>query len=64
MANWSPPQLVDLGVNFPVYGFVAVAAADRHYAPEKIKILVAVGIPDVLIFGSVNNQRLLKQVKH
>src|SRR3954454_15876788 len=57
-------ELVNLGVNFRVYGFVAVADADSHDAAEKVEVLVSVSVPDVLIFGPVDNQRLLIEVKY
>ncbi len=46
-------QLVDLRVNLGVHLVVAMADADGDDAAEEIQILVAVGIPDVLIFGVV-----------
>jgi hypothetical protein len=51
-------QRVHLGMHFAVHFFIAVAHADGHDAAKKIQILVAVGVPDVLILGARYDQRL------
>ena len=53
-------QLVDLRVYFLVYGFIAVAHAHRNDAAEEVEILVAVRIPDVLIFRVRDDQRFFE----
>jgi hypothetical protein len=50
-------QLIDLGVNAAVHEVVAVADADGDDAAEEIEVLVAIGIPNVLIFGMRDDQR-------
>ena len=39
---------------------VAMAHADGENAAEEVQILVAVRVPDELIFGMIQNQRLLE----
>ena len=50
-------------VHFGVNLIVAVADADGDDAAEEIEILVAVGVPDVLIFRARHDQRLLEIMK-
>ena len=50
---------VDLGVDL----VVAVADADGHDAAEEIQILVAVGVPDILVLGARDDQRLLVEME-
>ena len=47
---------MDLGVHL----VVAVADADGDDAAEEIEVLVAVGVPDVLILGARDDQRFLE----
>ena len=56
-------QRIHLRVELRVDAVVAVADADRHDAAEEIEILVAVGVPDVLVLGARDHQRLLVIVK-
>ena len=46
----------DFGVNF----IVAVANADGEDAAEEIEVLVAVGIPDELVFGAFDDERVFE----
>ena len=57
-------QLVDLRVYFGVYLIIAVPYADCDNAPEKVQVLIAVRIPDKLIFRVRDHQRLRKVVEH
>ena len=41
------------------YFVVAMADADREDAAEKVQILLAVGVVDVLILGMIDDQRLV-----
>ena len=52
-------QLVDLLVNLSIHRLVAMADADGDDAAEEIQILIAVGVPDELILGVRDDQRLL-----
>ena len=58
------PELVDLLVDAGVHLVVAVADADRDNAAKEIEVLIAIRIPDVLVLGMVNHQRLLEVVKN
>ena len=51
-------QAVDLRVQLLIHLFVAMADADGDDAAEEIQVLIAVGIPDVLILGVRDDQRL------
>ncbi len=56
-------QAIDLRVQLPVHVLIAVADADGDDAAEEIQILIAVGVPDVLILGPRNNERFLVVVE-
>jgi hypothetical protein len=56
-------QLVHLGVDFAIHFLIAVADAYRHNAAEKIEVLIAVDIPNVLILGARYNERLFVVVE-
>ena len=51
-------QLIHLRVNRRVHPVIAVADAHRQDAAEEIQILVAVRIPDELVLGPRDHQRL------
>ena len=51
--------LVDLGVHL----LVAVADADGDDAAEEVEVLVAVGVPDILILGAGDDQGLLEEME-
>ena len=51
-------ERVELLVDFGVHLLVAVADAHGDDAAEEVEILVAVGVPDVLVLGAVDDQRL------
>ncbi len=52
-------QTIDLRVQLAIHLFIAMPDADRDDAAEKIEVLIAVGIPNVLIFGVGDDQRVL-----
>ncbi len=56
-------QPIDLRVHFPVHLFIAMADADGDDAAEEIQVLIAVGIPNVLILGVRDDQRFLVVVE-
>ncbi len=56
-------QFVQLLFNFGVDFIVTVAHADGEDAAEKIKILVAVRIPNELVFGAFDDERVFEVVK-
>ncbi len=47
-----------------VHLIVAVADAHRDDAAEEIQILIAIGVPDVLVFGPRHYQRLFVVMKN
>jgi len=51
---------VDLGVDF----LIAVAHADGDDAAQEIQVLIAVGVPDVLVLGARHNERLFEVMKY
>jgi len=53
-------ELVDLGVNLFIDLVVAVADTDGYDAAEEIEILIAVDVPDVLVFGVGNDEGFLE----
>jgi hypothetical protein len=57
-------ELVHLRVNRLVHLFVAVTDAHGQDAAEEVQVLVAVGIPDELVFGSGQHQRLAEVVEN
>ena len=56
-------KLVELGMNFGIDFIVTVTDADGEDAAEEIKILVAVGIPDELVFGAFDDEWVFEIVK-
>jgi hypothetical protein len=56
-------QRIQLLVNFCVDLVVAMAHAHRHDAAQEIQVLIAIRIPEVLILGARNHQRLLIEVE-
>ena len=52
-------QRVELAVHLGVHLVVAVPHAHRDDAAEEIQVLVAVGVPHVLVLGARHHQRLL-----
>jgi len=56
-------QPVDLGVQLTIYFLVAVPDADGDDAAEKIQVLIAVGIPDILVLGVRDDQRFFVVMK-
>jgi hypothetical protein len=52
-------DLVRLFVDRLGYFLVAMADADGEYAAEEIKELLAVGIVNEMVFGVIDNQRLI-----
>jgi hypothetical protein len=56
-------QAVDLLVNLGADEVVEVSYADRDNAAEEVEILSAVGIPNVLILGPLNDQGFFVVVK-
>ncbi len=56
-------EFIELGMDFGVDFRVAMANADGENAAEEIEILVAVGIPDELVFGAFDDERLFEIVK-
>jgi hypothetical protein len=57
-------QLVDLRVHLLVHGFVAVTHAHRYDAAEEIEILVPVRVPNVLVFGARDNERVFEVIEN
>ena len=57
-------QLAHLFHDLLVHGLVAVADADGDDAAEEIEVLVAVSVPDELVFGAFDDQRLLEVMEH
>jgi hypothetical protein len=57
-------ELVDLAVHRGVHTLIAVPHADGHNPAEKIEIFVAVSVPDELVFGPLNDQRLRKVMEY
>ena len=56
-------EFIDLGMDFGVDLIVAMADADSEDATEEIEILVAIGIPDKLVFGAFDDERVFEIVK-
>ncbi len=52
-------QPVHLRVHLAIHLFIAMADADGDDAAEEIQVLIAVGVPHVLILGVRDHQRLL-----
>jgi hypothetical protein len=57
-------HLVGLFVDRGSHLFVAMADADRKNPAEKVQILIAVGVVNVLILGVIDNQRLVIVGRH
>ena len=55
---------IHLLVYRPVHLLIAVTDAHRQDAAEEIQILVAVGIPNVLVFRSGQHKRLAEVVEN
>ena len=56
-------EFIDLGMDFGVDLIVAMADADSEDATEEIEILVAIGIPDKLVFGAFDHERVFEIVE-
>jgi hypothetical protein len=56
-------QTVDLRMQFAIDLVVAVAHAHGDDAAEKVQVLIAVGVPNVLVLGVGDYQRRLVVVK-
>ena len=57
-------QFIHLRMHRSIHPFIAVADADRQDSAEKIQVLVAFGIPDELILGPRQHQRLAVVMEH
>src|SRR5271165_1857668 len=57
-------QPVELRMDLLIHTLIAVADTYCDYASEEIQVLVAIGVPDVLIFGVRNHERRLVVVKN
>src|ERR1035438_8736981 len=57
-------QCIQLAMDFGVDLLIAVAHADGDDAAQKIQVLIAVGVPDVLILGARYDERLLEVMKN
>ena len=56
-------QSVDLLVNPGIHFLVAMSDANGENAAEKVQILVAVSVVNILVFGARNHQRFLVVVE-
>jgi hypothetical protein len=56
-------QRIDLFVDLGIHLIVAMADAHGDDAAEEIEVLVAVGIPHVLILGARYDERFLVEVE-
>src|SRR5687767_6837717 len=56
-------ERIELLVDFRVDCLIAVADAHGDNAPEEIEVLVSIGIPNILVLGARNHQRLLIKVE-
>jgi len=56
-------EFVDLRVNRLVHFLVAMTDAHGKNSAEEVQILVAVGVPHILVLGACQHQRLLKVVE-
>ena len=56
-------QRVHLPMDLRVDLIVAVADANRNDAAEEIEVLVAVRVPDILILGARDDERLVEVVE-
>ena len=52
-------QFVDLGVDLAGDFGIAVANGDGEDAAEKVEVLAALDVPDVLHFGTIGDERPL-----
>ena len=57
-------QLGHLLGDFLIHCFVAMAHADGDDAAEEIQVLIAVGVPNELIFGAFDDQGFLEIMEH
>ena len=56
-------EFIELGMDFGIDFIVTMADADGEDATEEIEILVAIGIPDELVFGAFDDERVFEIVE-
>ena len=57
-------QAIHLRVQLAIHLVIAVAHAHRDDAAEKIQVLIAVGVPNVLVLGVRDYQRFFVVMEH
>ncbi len=57
-------RLPHLLVNLLVHFLVGMPDADGNDSAEEVEILLPIGVPDVLIFRSLDDKRFLEEMKN